>query len=241
MQARIAIVEDETAQYEYVAKMIEAYAKNAEQHVMITYVANAEEFLFKYDQPGCFDIIFLDVMMKEMNGMELAKAIRQFDRAVQLVFLTGVADYVFEGYEAGAVRYLIKPVNEEKLADTLNACFARLSERRNDYLTFRYMGETVRVAMSDIISIEINGHYVSMKTCKTAYEWKESLARLLKMLDRSRFVNANRSTVVNIEYINKITREECFLDSGEVIPVSRGAYVALNEAFMSFYMKQNKE
>lgn len=240
MRARIAIVEDETVQYEYVAKMIEANAEKTGQHVRITHVPNAEEFLFKYDQPGCFDIIFLDVMMKEMNGMKLARAIRQFDRTVQLVFLTGVADYVFDGYETGAVRYLIKPVSEAKLADTLDACFAKLGERRDAYLTFLYLGETVRVAMSDIISIEINGHYVCMKTCKDTYQWKESLTRLLKTLDRSRFVNANRSAVVNIEYVNKITREECFLDDGEVIPVSRGAYVALNEAFMSFYMKQKE-
>lgn len=113
LQARIAIVEDETTHYKYVAKLIEAWTKKAEHHVIVTHAANAEEFLFKYDQPGCFDIIFLDVMMKEMNGMELAKAIRQFDRTVQFVFLTGVADYVFEGYETGAVRYLIKPVSEE--------------------------------------------------------------------------------------------------------------------------------
>ena len=72
MIVRIAIVEDEKDQYEYYRKMLEDWGKGNAVRLNILYVGSAEEFLFKYDRQDLFDIIFLDVCMKEMNGMELA-------------------------------------------------------------------------------------------------------------------------------------------------------------------------
>ncbi len=236
MHIKIAIVEDERDQYEFVARRINDWADKTKQRVTIAYVTSAEEFLFKYDQPATFDILFLDVCMNQMNGMELAKAIRGFDREVQIVFLTGVSDYVFEGYEIGAVRYLIKPIDEKKLSDTLEACLEKLKKRTEDYISFKYLGENIKIARSDIIYVQVNSHYLQMVTTKETYEWKKSLKKMIERLDTKRFVAANRSTVVNLEYVSKITREECILENGETIQVSRGAYIALNEAFMKFYV-----
>ena len=237
MIVRIAIVEDEKDQYEYYRKMLEDWGKGNAVRLNILYVGSAEEFLFKYDRQDLFDIIFLDVCMKEMNGMELAHEIRRFDRNVQIVFLTGASEYVFEGYEIGAVRYLIKPVDESKLAGALAACMEKLKNRYEDYLTFRYLGENLKLSRNDIIYVQVEGHYLQMQTVNERYEWKDSLKEMLAKLDSDRFVMANRSIVVNLDYVNKITREECVLENGEAIPVSRGAYASLNDAFMKYFFK----
>ena len=126
------------------------------------------------------------------------------------MFLTGKSEYVFEGYEIGAVRYLIKPVEERELAKALDACMEKLESCREDYL---------------------------MMIVDRGYEWKESLKEMLSRLDPARFVPANRSAVVNLEFVSKITREECILENGEAIPVSRGAYGPLNDAFMKYFFK----
>jgi len=237
MIVRIAIVEDEKDQYEYYRKMLEDWGKGNAVRLNILYVGSAEEFLFKYDRQDLFDIIFLDVCMKEMNGMELAHEIRRFDRNVQIVFLTGASEYVFEGYEIGAVRYLIKPVDESKLAGALAACMEKLKNRHEDYLTFRYLGENLKLSRNDIIYVQVEGHYLQMQTVNERYEWKDSLKEMVAKLDSDRFVMANRSIVVNLDYVNKITREECVLENGEAIPVSRGAYASLNDAFMKYFFK----
>lgn len=237
MLVRAAIVEDESELHDYYGKMIEAWGKARNIRVITTFIESSEEYLFKYDRQNVFDIIFLDVYMKDMNGMELAHEIRNFDRNVQIVFLTGNAEYVFEGYEIGAVRYLIKPVEENELVKALDACMEKLGSSREDYLTIKYQGENLRLPRSEIIFVKVDGHYLQMRTTDKVYEWKASLKEMMSKLDPERFVMTNRSAVVNLEFVNKITREECILENGETIPVSRGAYGPLNDAFMKYFFK----
>lgn len=94
---RIEVVEDERTQYEYLAGLIESWGAKRSVKLSISYVTSAEEYLFKYDKQDAFDIIFLDICMKQMNGMELAREIKKSNKFVQIVFLTGISDYVFEG------------------------------------------------------------------------------------------------------------------------------------------------
>lgn len=235
MLVRAAIVEDETELHDYYGKMMEAWGDARNVRLTITFVESAEEYLFRYGGRNAFDVILLDVCMKAMNGMELAREIRKSDRNVQIVFLTGKTEYVFEGYEIGAARYLIKPVEEGELAKALDACMEKLGSSREDYLAIKYHGENLRIARSEIMFVKVEGHYLQMRTADRVYEWKASLKEMLSKLDPARFVMANRSAVVNLEFVSKITREECFLENGEAIPVSRSAYGPLNDAFMKYF------
>lgn len=237
MLVRVAVVEDETELYGYYGKLMEAWGKARNVRLAVTFIASAEEYLFKYDRQNIFDIIFLDVCMKDMNGMELGHEIRKSDRNAQIVFLTGKSEYVFEGYEIGAVRYLIKPVREDEMLKALDACLEKLEGSREDYLIMKYQGENLRISRSEIMLIQVEGHYLKMQMVDRAYEWKASLKEMLAKLDPARFVPANRSAVVNLEFVSKITHEECILENGEAIPVSRGAYGPLNEAFMKYFFK----
>ncbi len=237
MLVRVAIVEDEAELHDYYRKMIEAWGDARNIKLITTFVKSSEEYLFKYDRQNQFDIIFLDVCMNGMNGMELAHEIRKFDRNVQIAFLTGKSEYVFEGYEIGAVRYLIKPVEESELIKVLDACMEKLGSSKEDYLTIKYHGENLRLSRNEILFVKVEGHYLQMQTVNRAYEWKASLKEMLAKLDSARFVMVNRSVVVNLEFVNKITREECILENGEAIPVSRGAYGPLNDAFMKYFFK----
>ena len=236
MRIRIAVVEDEIEQYEYVRKLLTEWSEQSGESISVTHVTCAEEFLINYNQPDTFDVLFLDVYMKQMNGMELAKEIRKYDREVQMVFLTGVSDYVFEGYEIGAVRYLLKPIEQEKLTETMAVCLEKVKQKSDDYISFKYQGEILRLLRSDIVYVEVFGHYLRMVTKTDTYEWKDSLQSMKSKLDERRFAEANRSTIVNMEYVSKITREECLLENGTCIHVSKGAYKSLNEAFMRFYV-----
>ena len=236
MRIRIAVVEDEIEQYEYVKKLLTQWSEQSGESISVTHVTCAEEYLINYNQPDAFDVLFLDVYMKRMNGMELAKEVRKYDREVQMVFLTGVSDYVFEGYEIGAVRYLLKPVEQDKLSETMAVCLEKMKQKSDDYISFKYQGEVLRLLRSDIFYVEVYGHYLRMVTKTDTYEWKDSLQSMKSKLDARRFVEANRSVIVNMEYVSKITREECLLEDGTVVHVSKGAYKGLNEAFMRFYV-----
>lgn len=235
MVVRIAVVEDETDQYLYYRKLIETWSKVNNVEVSIRHVASAEEYLFQYKQQDAFDLLFLDICMKDMNGMELAREIRKYDRSVPIIFVTGASEYVYEGYEIGAVRYLLKPLDEKKLDEALNACMGELKNQIEDYISFPYCGENRKLSKNDIISIQVEGHYLKMQTTDQRYEWKASLKEMLARLGSDRFVLVNRSVAVNLSFVEKITREVCVLENGEMIPVSRGAYNAINDAFIRYF------
>lgn len=236
MIIRIGIVEDEAAAQGYLRRLIEEWMETAGHSLQLVTCGSAEEFLFKYEEPDMLDIVFLDIMLGAMNGMELARSIRKRDKGLQIVFLTGVQDYVFEGYEIGAVRYLLKPVKKQELDLTLQHCCEKLLHKKTQYFAFRYQGESLRIAFSDILLVRVDGHYLQMVTERKTYEWKGTLAQVRENLNEKMFAFVNRSTLVNLEYVTRITREECFLENGEVLPVSRGAYKALNEGFMGYYL-----
>lgn len=236
MRIKIAVVEDQAEQYEYVKKMLEQWSAQTGEFILVNHVTCAEEYILKYCQPNSFDIIMLDVCMKQMNGMELARKIREYDRDVHIIFMTGISDYVFEGYEIGAERYLLKPIEQSKLNEAIDICFEKIKRRSEDYFSFKYQGEIIRLLRSNILFVEVYGHYLRMETQTETYEWKESLKKMREKLDARRFVEVNRSTIVNLEYVSKITKEECLLENGTCIHISKGAYKGLNEAFMKFYV-----
>jgi len=116
---RIAYCEDEPAQAALVRAMILRWAESRKITAEVILYESAEEFLFK-NETFLYDVVFLDIAMRQMNGVELARAIRQKDKNLPIAFLTADRTFAIEGYEVHAVRYLLKPVTAEKLGSLLD-------------------------------------------------------------------------------------------------------------------------
>ena len=106
----IAYCEDEKIQKEILEELLCRWGK-----VDLVWYESAEQMLFECDGRYPFDLIILDIQMRNQNGMELARQIRRADPQVPLLFLTATKEYVFEGYEVNALRYLIKPIQPSQL------------------------------------------------------------------------------------------------------------------------------
>ncbi len=146
---RIAYCEDEAAQAELVCSMMESWGERRQEFVEVVLFESAEEFLFK-NEDFPYDAVFLDIAMRQMNGMELARTIRKKDKKLPIAFLTADKTFAIEGYEVRAVRYLTKPVTAEKLDSLLDGIYDRrvaayqnkllkneVDEVHNIYLTMR--------------------------------------------------------------------------------------------------------
>ncbi len=116
---RIAYCEDEPAQAALVRDMVMQWAGSRKITAEVILYESAEEFLFK-NETFLYDVVFLDIAMRQMNGVELARAIRQKDKNLPIAFLTADRTFAIEGYEVHAVRYLLKPVTAEKLGSLLD-------------------------------------------------------------------------------------------------------------------------
>ena len=229
MGYRFAICDDDADYVEYIETMVARWAKLNGTQLETECFPSAEAFLFRYEERRDFDVLLLDIEMTGMDGVELAKTVRRASDDVQIVFITGYTDYIAEGYEVSALHYLTKPVNEDKLFQVLTRAVGRL--RRNEpTLTLELPGETVRLPLGKIRWLEVLHNYVTVHA-EQDYTVKRPLGELEKMLD-NRFFRVGRSYILNLTYIQRVTRTEAELSTGERVPLPRGQYDKLNRAII---------
>jgi DNA-binding LytR/AlgR family response regulator len=234
----IGLCDDDETQLNYIEMLIKGWSKQRHIPCEVLRYCSAEEFLFEQGDRYPFDLIILDIQMKQMNGMELARRIRDVEKDIPIIFLTGIRDYVFEGYEVGALRYLLKPVKEEQLIVAFDEINHDLNSIKKNYYIFRHGGEMMKQDHEGIIYVEALGHYIKMITTGQAYEWKDSISQIGKALNMEDFIYTHRSYIVNLKYVEKINKTDCLLSNGITIPVSRSNYQSLNEAFIKYYRKK---
>ncbi len=220
MKLKIAICDNEQNQIEYITSLVMSWSAREGHNCEIRAFETAEAFLFEYEDDKSYDILLLDIEMGAMNGVELAKTIRQSNDIVQIVFITGFPDFMAEGYEVSALHYLMKPVSEEKLHSVLDKATANLSKAEKR-LCITFDRQIDYVPLSKIIYIESQKQYVLIYTTAETYRMKIPLADIGTQLDEF-FFKCQRSFIVNLRYITRINRDCVTLKNGAEIPISRG-------------------
>ena len=236
---RIAYIEDEDVQAKLVREMIKKWAntKNAAAEVLL--YESAEEFLFK-NETFSFDAVFLDIGLKKMDGVKLAYAIREKDKRIPVAFLTADRDFALEGYEVRAVRYLLKPIEERKLSALLDELSA--DKKESSCMMIEEKGSIHRVEEDRLCYIEVTGHYSLLHFSDGGLlRVRESMENIFaKLHGKDRFVKCHRSYVVNLSWVEKISRTCCILSDKKELPVSRNCWQELNERFIRYYTGEQK-
>lgn len=230
MEYKIAICDDSQADRQYILDMVRRWALQKGHRVSADAYTCAENFLFHYAEKADYDILLLDIEMGAMDGVTLAKKLRQDNETLQIVFITGYSDYISEGYDVSALHYLMKPVKEEKLFSVLNRAAEKIA-RNEKVLTFDVGSEMVRIPIYQIRYAQVQGNYVTIYA-GTETTVKMTLGDLALMLDE-RFYRVGRSYIVNLTQISRVTKSEIRLSGGTAIPLPRGAYDGVNRAIIS--------
>ncbi|MCH5273925.1 MAG: response regulator transcription factor [Lachnospiraceae bacterium] len=231
MSYHIALCDDSAKDRQNIAALVKAWADSSGYSVVTEEFPSAEAFLFCYAQDKAFDILLLDIEMGGMDGVTLAKQIRQEDRNMQIVFITGYGDYIAEGYEVAALHYLMKPVHEDKLEQVMNRAVECL-HREERTLTLKTAEGIVRLPFGRILYLEAARNYVAVHAegfddCVV----RRKLGEFEDELD-NRFFRVGRSYIVNLSKLYRITRTELKFPDGTVLPLPRGAYDTLNRAII---------
>ena len=229
MAYRVAIVDDSVKDAEFVLGILNRWAELRQANIQAAVFPSAESFLFRYAEEKEWDILLLDIEMGAMDGVTMAKRVRQDNEAVQIVFITGYSDYIAEGYEVAALHYLTKPVNREKLLTVLDRAMEKRKQEER-CLNLASCGEMVRLPFYEIRYLDVHQNYVTVHA-KADYTVKRTLGDFEKELD-DRFCRVGRSIIVNLKYIQRVTKTEVRLSDGTVLPLPRGAYEPLNRAII---------
>lgn len=230
---RLAVCDDESALTERLEELARGWSLLRDRPCRARSFSRGEALLFELAEGPSYDLLLLDVEMAGMDGVTLARRIRETDRKTPLAFLTNHPGYVFQGYEVSALRYLLKPVKEAELFALLDLAWEQ-RRREKDWLLLTVDGQPRRVDQEEIVYLEAQGHAVRVRTAAGELTAKTAFSALSRQLGKG-FAAPHRSYLVNLRYVERVSRTECFLESGERLPVSRGAWEGLNRAFIDYY------
>lgn len=221
MSYKIAICDDESVHIEKIRTILSDY--ETDNYLSPTALLDAVSAGVRYD------VLFLDIVMPGIDGISLARELRELDKDMLIVFITSKIEFMQAGYEVRAFRYLLKDQIDEGLPKIWNDIIKELLDRQDAYFSYEFERKVYRLPIRDILYFESNLRRIVVHT-----EASENATLYGKLDDLSvkysSFIRVHKSYLINRRYIRMISAGSVVLSNGEVLPVSR-KYAALLEEF----------
>ena len=180
--------------------------------------SSGEELLSNY--PKDLDILIMDIQMKIINGMDTARKIREFDQNLEIIFMTSFSEFMQEGYEVKAYRYILKPISERKISRNILPCINEIMKKKNNYLTINVKNYVDRIKIDSIVYIETDRPNILIYTNDNKYTPKMSISKIDKILREHGFFRCHNSYIVNLKLVESMNSNT--LKIGEkYIPISK--------------------
>lgn len=232
---RIALVDDDEADQDRVRDLAVRYFDGDDGALRFSRFRDGEDFL--QDYRPIYDLVFLDIEMERMNGLECARRLRSIDREVLLIFTTNMAQYAASGYDVDALGYLVKPLRYYSFALAMRRVEDVLDRRRGRvlWLSGKDGDSKVAVPSRDLLFVEVRKHELSFHTTSGTYTSWGSLKECAGLLDGLSFYQSNRYYLVNLAHVRLLQGNSLVMDSGDELAVSRRSKRGLLEALDSYY------
>ncbi|GMQ64735.1 LytR/AlgR family response regulator transcription factor [Vallitalea maricola] len=237
MKLNIAICDDEILQVNLVEKLIMEAVETENIKVNILKFLCGED-LIAYCNSNKLHIIFLDMEMKGLDGIESARKIREKNDNVIIIFVTGYKEYVFDVFEVNTFRYILKPVKIEQFQKALYDAIKIIGElkepqKEEEFLVINKNKEKIIIAYNSINYFEKYKNKVMVMADNQNIEFYGTFNELNMLLNGDRFIRVHQGYIANIDKIELITSKEVLLKNGNRIPVSRRNAKEVKETFLS--------
>lgn len=233
---RIAVCDDEEKFGSQAKQMIEKLTRSLD--IFVDMYDDGRKLLSAFEKKP-YDLLFLDIEMPKMDGITLAKKLRKKSEDVPIVFLTGHVEYALEGYEVNALRYLTKPIKEEKLREVLR--FVMDKSVSSKQILIKEDGDERFINVSDIIYFEAQNQYVMIYTVTGEFLVRHNIGDYEIELKNDGFYRVHRGYIVSLAKVKRLVKSDVILEGidGEVIvPVSRNNIKELKAALYAYVEKE---
>lgn len=200
--------------------------------------SSGETFLDQF-QPGEFSLIFLDIYLGSVSGMDIARTIRQHDPHCLLVFVTTSSAHAAESYQVRAFHYLLKPYTKEQFLEVMALFDHHLHQAR--YIQVKEGRHSFRILLCDIIYADVDRHYIQIHTVNGMSRCRMTFQEFHHLLSGdSHFLTACRNVLVNMDYIAVMEKHDFLLKNGTLIPIQRALLSQARETFSNYLFDQKR-
>ena len=231
----IAIVEDEAEHAKMLENYIRRYAGEHGDAFAVTCFSNPIPFLEQYTAK--YDIIFMDIRMPLMSGMDAARRLRELDKNVVLIFITSLTQYAVEGYEVNALSYIVKPATYTDFSLKFTRAYEQVRRNEGNMVYLPTENGMVKLSPAEIVFCEVSGHTVILHTVRGDFSRYASLRAVEERLCGEYFAKCNHCYLVNLRYVKDLSKNETELNcNGKryILQVSRNKRKSFANAWQAY-------
>lgn len=238
LMLKIAICDDEKIFAEKIMELLELYLDSKHIEREINVYTSGVDFVALGEKVTEYDIVFLDIDMKDMDGIQTANKIRAYSQDIYIAFVTAYINYAPEGYRCNAIRYILKNANQ--LSASIYECMDTILDRMNyshETKIIDFCGGSCEVLVNQIMYIESNKHKLlfHIKGRKPEdYSIYNTLNDIENEYVKAGFLRVHQSYMVNMKYISEIGRYYVILENGERISIPKGRYREVTDNYIAY-------
>lgn len=227
---RIVVIEDQSAELEKLSSALLLWKQQSTIAYSMEAFSSGELYLEQENTEDFPDLFFLDIQLPGMDGLAVARHLREVGYRGYIIFLTAFREYVFEGYNVHAFQFLLKPVNPDALCTCMNEIIKELSEA--SYI-FQDKQNTIQIPYREILTFSSRLHYVDILTADNLFCQYTTLGKIMDDLP-DYFIRCHRSHIINMQHIYKISRSSIYLSNNTHISIGRSYLDMTRNAFLKY-------
>ncbi len=229
---RIAIVDDEEKERITLNQLLDDWADRNQLSISCVCFASGDDFL-AFSSRGQYDIVFMDIYMKDTDGIETATKLRQTDPECCLIFLTSSREHMPKAFPCHAFDYLLKPLDERQLWQTLTD-FLRTFSRKQPYINLPLGKQTVPILYSHLEYVFADSNYC-MVQAQEQYRCRIPFGKIKSLLaEDERFCTINRGILVNLDFVDSMEDLVCLMKNGVSFPMNTKKKAELKQALITY-------
>jgi len=230
---KIALVEDNELHREQISQEINAYFDELNEACELRLFDNGSDMLDHYNAVGGYDLLLLDIQLPGIDGVSLAKQVRQHDEKVLIVFITSMTAYAVQGYSVHALDYILKPINRISFRSTLDLARELFQQRKEHFISVTTSEGLVKLDISQIYYIETEKHAVRLHYTKGSFHINDTLKSIEEKLKNAPFCRCNNCYLVNLAHVERVKKEDVIV-AGHELSFSRLRYKPFMEALTNY-------
>lgn len=234
---QIAICDDLEEERVILSRLLRNYARRQGLSLQVHFFVSGEELLQSVRRANACQVLFLDIYMPGISGVETARRLRAAGYGASIVFATTSTDHGVDSFEVRASDYLVKPFRQEEVDRALDWCLEHMPEPLRS-LSVYAEGETQEFPLASVLYIEVLGHQSHIHTLRQTVVVRKSLDDLERAVDSPDFFRCHRSFLVNLNHAERIESSDFLMSDGARIPISSANLPRARDTFLDWVYRK---